>query len=236
MDMNFDQPWKIAALIGLLAFFRLAWGCWKEAPRRKAGIEVLDSALLAVILVFVIIRPFVVQAFSIPTGSMEPTIVPGDRLLVNRFIYRLNPPQRGDIIVFDAPPYALLGREGAQKDFIKRLVGLPDDTIVIRRDKGVYVNGGLLHDAPGVPLPDYDWPLDEWGRATRKSYRVPRGYYFVLGDNRNESHDSHAWRDYETGQPHPELAKERVLGKAMVRFWPPTRLGLLGDRTQVHAP
>jgi signal peptidase I len=236
VELNFDQPWKIAALIGLLAFLRIIWGLWRKAPSRKFMVELLDSGLIAFILVFVIIRPFVVQAFSIPTGSMEPTIVPGDRVLVNRFIYRLRPPQRGDIIVFDAPSYALLERGETQKDFIKRLIGLPGDEIMIRHDQGVYVNGRLLREAPGVPPPDYDWPLDEWGRAASKAYRVPKGSYFVLGDNRINSHDSHRWRDNETGLPHPELPQGRVLGKAMVRFWPPRRVGLLSDRSRVYVP
>ncbi len=236
MDVNFDQPWKIAALIGLIAFLRLAWGCWREAPHRKAGIEVLDSALIAVILVFVIIRPFVVQAFSIPSASMVPTIEIGDRILVNRFIYRLNPPQRGDVIVFDAPKYALQEANPGQKDFIKRLIGLPGDEIIIRKGRGVFVNGELLREAPGVPPPDYDWPSDEWDQWNGRSYQVPKGYYFVLGDHRTNSWDSHAWTDLETGRPHPELAKGRVLGKAMVRFWPPTRLGLLSDRARVYVP
>lgn len=234
--MNFDQPWKTAALIGLLAFFRLAWGCWREAPHRKYLLELLDSALIAVILVFVIIRPFVVQAFYIPSLSMAPTILPGDRVLVNRFIYRFNPPQRGDIIVFDAPRYALQNPRVRQQDFIKRLVGLPRDAIVIRRGQGVSVNGELLHEAPGVPPPDYDWPADEWGRATGQTYEVPEGCYFVLGDNRLHSYDSHAWQDQDTGKTHPELPAGRLLGKAMVRFWPPGRIGLLDDHTEVRVP
>jgi signal peptidase I len=235
MDLYFDRPWKIAALIALLALLRLAWWAWKQAPKRKAILETLDSALIAVILVFVVVRPFVVQAFVIPSRSMVPTIEVGDRILVNRFIYRLNPPQRGDIIVFDAPKYALLNPSEGQKDFIKRLIGLPGDKIIIRRGQGVFVNGELLQEAPGVPPPEYDWPRDAWGR-TEQSYQVPKDCYFVLGDNRMESYDSHAWFDRETGQTHPELAKGRVLGKAMVRFWPPTRLGLLNDRAIVHIP
>jgi len=104
---------------------------------------------------------------------------------------------------------------------------LPGDTILIRHGEGVYVNGALLQEAPGVPPPDYDWPVPEQGRSANEPYRVREGCYFVLGDNRIESYDSHAWN--ESGKAHPELPAERVLGKAMVRFWPPTRLGLLSD-------
>jgi signal peptidase I len=232
--MTLDQPWKIAALIGLLLLLRIAWGVWAEAPSRKATLEVLDSLLIAFVLVFVIIRPFVVQSFFIPSESMEPTLQPSDRILVNKFLYRLNPPQRGDVIVFDAPPQAL-GAGDEHKDYEKRLVGLPGDQIRVRRNEGVYVNGKLLLDAQGVSPPDYDWPLkDDGGPA--EPYRVPAGCYFVLGDNRNLSHDSHAWADPATGRAEPELAARRVLGKAMVVFWPPRRLRLVSDHQQVFVP
>ncbi len=233
--MTLDQPWKIAALIGLLAFLRIIWGLWKEAPSRKFMVELLDSGLIAFILVFVIIRPFVVQAFYIPSESMVPTLRPSDRILVNKFIYRLNPPKRGDVIVFDAPPQALQDGDG-KKDYVKRLIGLPGDKITIRRQIGVYVNGKLLLDAPGVPLPEYDWPVDEWGRLASQPYPVPEGCYFVLGDNRNRSNDSHLWMDRSTGVFHPELTADRVLGKAMVIFWPLNRLRLASDSSQVYVP
>ena len=97
--MTLDQPWKIAALIGLLALLRIVSGVWPEAPSRKATVELLDALLIAFVLVFVIIRPFVVQSFFIPSESMEPTLRPSDRILVNKFLYRLNPPRRGDVIV-----------------------------------------------------------------------------------------------------------------------------------------
>ena len=102
-----DSPQKIAALIGLLVFLRIVWGLWEEAPYRRFAAEALDSALIAFILVFVLVRPFVVQAFFIPSPSMVPTLRERDRILVNRFIYSLTAPQRGDVIVFHAPRAAL---------------------------------------------------------------------------------------------------------------------------------
>lgn len=230
-----DQPWKIAALIGLLTFLRIVWGLWREAPSRKFMVELLDSGLIAFILVFIIIRPFVVQAFYIPSESMIPTLRPGDRILVNKFIYRLNPPKRGDVIVFDAPQYALQDGEG-KKDYVKRLVGLPGDKIEVRRDEGVFVNDELLLDAPGVPLPERDWPEDEWHHPSGTRYEVPAHGYFVMGDNRNRSNDSRLWMDRRTGRYHPELAANRILGKAMVIFWPPHRIGLVSDSSQVYLP
>ena len=224
--MNLDQPWKIAALIGLLAFLRLVWGLWRSAPARRFMVELLDSGLIAIILVFVLIRPFVVQAFFIPSESMVPSLRPGDRILVNRFVYRLNLPRRGDVIVFKAPR-AALGDE-APKDYVKRLIGLPGDKILIREGEGVFINGKRFADVSGVPLPDYDWPE---GFDREKPYTVRPGNYFVLGDNRNLSNDSHRWAD-STGQPRPELQSGRVLGKAMVIFWPPRRMGLVSDGAQ----
>ncbi len=221
--MNLDESWKIAALIGLLAFLRIVWGLWRTAPARRFSLELLDSGLIAFILVFLVIRPFVVQAFYIPSESMVPTLVPHDRILVNKFIYRLNEPQRGDIIVFDAPREALTGAE--RKDFVKRLIGLPGDLVEVKHADGVYINGRRLEEAPGVALPDYDWPRDNAGRFGSEPYRIPDGYYLVLGDNRPESNDSHSWGVLEA---------ERVLGKAVVVFWPPTRIRLLSDNHEVR--
>jgi signal peptidase I len=230
--MNLDQPWKIAAVIGLLAFMRIVWGLWRTAPGRTSMLELLDSGLIAFVLVFIFIRPFVVQAFYIPSESMEPSLLTQDRILVNKFVYHLNRPQRGDIIVFDAPPQALYG--DGHKDFVKRLIGLSGDTITIRRGDGVYVNGERLSEPAEIPRPDYDWPVDAFGTPTEKPYRVPDGCYFVLGDNRNRSNDSHRWTDPTTGESRPELDANRVLGKAMVIFWPPGRVQLAGDNRQVH--
>ncbi len=251
--MDLDQPWKIGALIGLLALLRVLWGVWREAPARTFMAELLDSGLIAFALVFLLIRPFVVQSFYIPSGSMEPTLMGpprpeyalspadhqsaisyrtsgGDHILVNKFVYRLNPPERGDIIVFDAPPQALQGRP--RSDFVKRLIGLPGDTIRVKREVGVFVNGELLQEPGSIPTPNYDWPVDEFGIPTGRSYRVPEGSYFVLGDNRNTSYDSHAWTLGD--KPEPALETRRVLGKAMVIYWPPHRVGLVGDHDQIH--
>ncbi len=222
MSLNLDQPWKIATLIGLLALLRIVWGLWRTAPARRFTVEMLDSGLIALVLVFLIIRPFVVQAFYIPSESMMPTLVPGDRILVNKFVYRLGEPRRGDIIVFDAPQQAVGSRE--KKDFVKRLIALPGDLVEVKRDDGVYINGRPLADAPEVVLANYDWPQADAGGARGQAYRVPEGHYFVLGDNRPYSNDSHRWGVLEAG---------RVLGKAMVVFWPPMRVRLVGDNRQV---
>ncbi len=230
--MNLDQPWKIAAFIGLLAFLRIVWGLWRTAPGRAFMVELLDSGLIAFVLVFMLVRPFVIQAFYIPSESMEPSLLKQDRILVNKFVYRLNQPKRGDIIVFEAPDYASYGND--KKDFVKRLIGLSGDTIRIKRGDGVYIDGRRLEEPIGIPRPDYDWPVDTYGMPADEPYQVPEGCFFVLGDNRNRSNDSHRWADPLTGRPRPELEADRLVGKAMVIFWPPARLRLAGDNRQVH--
>jgi len=191
---------------------RAVYTVWRQSPYRALMLELCDSLLIAFALVFFLIKPFVVAAFFIPSGSMRPTLLESDRVLVNKFIYRLGDPRRQDIIVFHAPPGAVLG--GEQKDFIKRLIGLPGETIEVRSYDGVYVSahGGQpakLNEPYIGPLqtPNYDY-----GPST-----VPAGHYFVMGDNRRDSNDSHAWGFLERG---------KVLGKAMVIFWPPGRIAL----------
>jgi signal peptidase I len=195
-------------------------------------LELLDSGLIAFVLVFMLIRPFVVQAFYIPSESMEPTLLKHDRSRVNKFIYRLNDPQRGDIIVFEAPPQALFGSD--RKDFVKRLIGLPGDNIRIRRGDGVYLNEKRLEEPSQIPRPEYDFPTNSLGMPAEHPYVVPTGCYFVLGDNRNTSNDSHKWRDPLTGESDPSLAADKLVGKAMVIFWPPPRLRLAGDNKEVE--
>jgi signal peptidase I len=231
MNVNLDSPWKIAAVIAVLAALRIVWALWKAAPSRRFMVELLDSGLIAFVLVFVLIRPFVVQAFFIPSGSMIPTLQPGDRILVNKFIYRLNEPKRGDIIVFNAPDWALFGN--GHKDYVKRLIGLPGDEIVIKRGEGVFVNGRHVEDSATIPLPEYNWPLDDTGVLSDQPYVVPEDCYFVLGDNRNQSNDSHQWSDQLSGEAMPFLPKANVLGKAMVLFWPIPRIGMASDHTQL---
>lgn len=206
--LNLDDPWKIVALVAALAVLRLIAGLTKGWSGRQMVIELLDAGLIAFVLVFLLIRPLVVQAFFIPSGSMHPTLVEGDRILVNKFIYRLNSPHPGDVIVFQAPPKA----SPDQKDFIKRLIGEPGDRILIRRGIGVTRNGSLLTEPYIAEVVDYDFPED--GRP----FVVPKGTYFVMGDNRNDSNDSHKWGS---------LPADRVIGKAVVTFWPFGRIGLI---------
>ena len=242
-----DNPWKIAALVGVLVLLRVLVGAWRNAPERAFLVELFNSALIAFALVFLLIRPVLLQAFFIPSGSMEPTLHQpeddhaGDRILVNKFIYHLNLPRRGDIVVFRAPPEAGYDdrtslQNGGSKDYIKRVIGLPGDRIQIRAGDGVYVNGQRLNEPYIAQIPDYDWPLLSsspappglplyfWPReGLGKPYTVPAGHLFVLGDNRNYSNDSHLWRDPRTGEGKPALPLQNVLGRSLIIFWPPNR-------------
>lgn len=192
---------------------------------RRSGIEFVDSAIIALVLVFMLLRPFVIQAFYIPSGSMEPTLEINDKILVNKFIFRFRPPQRGDIVVFKAPPAA----SPEEADFIKRIVAVAGDTVEVR-DESVYVNGkelrvqdtpqGLTEEvyAPGSPAHARKHLIAARPYQSYPPHTIRPGHVFVLGDNRNNSKDSRYWGELEVG---------RIRGKAMVIFWPPSRIGII---------
>lgn len=161
--------------------------------------EYLEAVVIAIILSFLIIT-FIVQAFFIPSGSMQPTLKPGDRIFVNKFIYHFQDPKRFDIIVFEYPV-------DPHKKFIKRIIGLPGDTVKIVEGT-VYVNGEPLKE---------DYTLNQ-GYSNYHKIKVPPKNYFVLGDNRNNSEDSRFWGF---------VPRKNIVGKALFRFWPITRLGII---------
>lgn len=173
----------------------------KEIKKKSIYREYAEAIVIAVVLAL-IIRTFVVQAFKIPSGSMIPTLQIGDHILVNKFIYRFEKPERGDIIVFKYP-------KDPSRDFIKRLIGQPGDALEIR-DKRVYVNGNPLiepytiHENNDVSL--YIPPnRDNFGPIT-----IPEGYFFVMGDNRDCSLDSRFWG---------LLKEDLIKGKAFIIYW-----------------
>ena len=175
--------------------------------------EYIEAILLAIVIAF-FIRTFVIQAYKIPSGSMKPTLQIGDHILVSKFNYGvklpflrstlipIGTPKRGDILVFIYP-------EDRSKDFIKRLIGLPGDTIEIRNKK-ILLNGLPLNDAHGVYvdnliIPASVQPRDNFGPVT-----VPAESIFVMGDNRDESYDSRFWGF---------VKMQDVLGKALIIYW-----------------
>ena len=251
--------------------------------RRRWLFEVVESGFIALSLVLFVIRPFLVQAFYIPSQSMEETLQINDRILVNKLVFRLRAPRRGDIVVFEPPIGVSPNRN---EDWIKRVIGLPGDRIAVR-DNHLYLNGclqkepyaalldpspesdgvGRRHVHTGVynyifPDPDtisglrrlnlrdgreaavYEEPgsmvqdqryvarpvgahgvtdslflLDEDSHEDLEAV-VPPGKVFVMGDNRNNSEDSHYWGC---------LSEKRILGRAFCIFWPLKRASVLRE-------
>ncbi len=164
--------------------------------------EYAKSLLIALILSFGI-RVAVVEAYHVPTGSMIPTIMENDRIMSNKFIYQFTEPKPGDIVVFH--PSQNIHTEAPR--LVKRLIGVEGDWIEVKDGK-VYRNGSPLAEPYINQTPDYTLPL----------LQVPEGCVFVLGDNRRNSYDSHAWGF---------LPKKNIIAKAMFRYWPPSRVGML---------
>ena len=152
------------------------------------------SIAIAVVLAF-LIRTFIVELYLVEGPSMRPTLQSAERLVVNKFIYRFRPPERGEILVFRYP-------RDPSRDFIKRVIAIPGDTIEIKEGR-VYVNAALLNEEYILSRTRGDYPL-----AT-----VPEGHIFVMGDNRNNSEDS---RFADVGFVPFGLIK----GKAILVFWP----------------
>lgn len=169
-------------------------------------VEGLKTLALSAVLAFGV-RTFVAEARYIPSTSMLPTLKINDRLLIEKIGYRFTSPERGDIVVFS--PTEALKEQGYDDAFIKRVIGLPGETIQVRGGV-VTVDGQPLLENYLADEPNYDF-----GPVT-----VPEGHYLVLGDNRNNSYDSHYWGF---------LPRENIIGRAAVRFWPLGRITLIDD-------
>ena len=176
-----------------------------RASKRSGGLlELLLTLLVATALLFGVVRPFIVGAFYVPSESMVPTLLVGERLLANKFIYRFTEPERGDIVVFRARE-----ADGGEVNLVKRVLGLPGDEIAVR-DGVLFLNGVPQREPYLNPdLPDES----SFGPVT-----VPPEHFFVMGDNRADSADSRIFG------PVPEKS---IVGEAFLRVWPPNRLGLL---------
>lgn len=206
-----------------------------KAPMVRPLLELIESVLIAGVLVFLIVRPFFLQAFFIPSESMEPTLLghtagdpPSDSANDHIFVwkpgYRFGQPRAGDIVVFRGERSADHGY--GQRDasvLIKRLVAVGPDTIEIRRTEGgekrVYRNGQPLHE-PYILEPMRDIPAGPFGSlyALDGPLELQPGEVFVLGDNRNNSNDSRFWGP---------LPADHILGRAICIFWPPSRIRIL---------
>ena len=289
------SPILIVGIVAALTFIRVSLAKKKDDWARTVS-ETCDTVSFVLILAFLLIRPFVAQAFYIPSESMEHTLLVHDRLVVNKFAYRIGAPQRHDVVVFEAPPEASDKPESESVDFIKRLVAVPGDTIQVKapvlkidgqvfdakqsglavydpssmdsqihaylhgrlglnsddavkifpdyllingRDKvtkeqlaeklgypgakieltpGKTLVNGVVEDEPYTNEdPDYDYPVSG-GPLT-----IEPNAYFMMGDNRNHSRDSHYWGPLK----HHSDGSGRIVGKASLIFWPISRMGLI---------
>ncbi len=165
--------------------------------------ETLITIGIALVLAL-IIRAFILQTFYIPTGSMIPTIMPGDRVIALKFWYYFIPPERGDIVVFKSPE--------EPKILVKRLVGLPGDTVLIKDGK-IYINGKVWDDKRISHIRYY--AIGPYGVGEQK---VPPGNYYMLGDNSENSDDSRFWGF---------APRKNILGKVVFTYWPPTHMKVL---------
>lgn len=200
--------------------------------------ELIESLIIAGVLVFLIIRPFFLQAFFIPSESMEPTLMGHtaglsqtgvnytdtvhDHIFVNKLAYRLGDPQRGDIIVFRAEKKAdITGGMQAENVLIKRVIGVPGDKIEIKPGPDgvmrVWRNDRVLNE-PYIkaPMDNPQAPTARYGVLA--PLKLGPGEYFVMGDNRNNSNDSRFWGT---------VPRNRVIGKAALIFWPIMRIRLI---------
>jgi signal peptidase I len=188
-------------------------------PLKSKSREWTESIIVALVLAL-IIRTFVVQAFKIPSGSMEDTLLIGDHLLVSKFVYGMQipftdkriltfkHPQQGDVIVFEFPEDRNKSYF-SRRDFIKRVVGVPGDVVEVR-EKQVYVNG-VKYDLPQAIHKEADTIPAEYGpRDFMKPVTVPADSYFVMGDNRDRSYDSRFWGF---------VTDPEIKGKAFIKYW-----------------
>ncbi len=188
-------------------------------PKKKAFIKETVETIVTAVVLALIIRSFVVQPFKIPTGSMEPTLMPGDRILVLRYVYGLRipftyrrvaqfkSPEVGDIVVFNYP-------EEPKRDFIKRCVAKGGDTLEIQ-DGELKRNGMAMKKPPFNKI--YYYNRGEFIDG-KNAIRVPQNAYFVLGDNSASSKDSRYWGF---------LDDKYLLGKAVLVYWPLNRIRVL---------
>lgn len=169
--------------------------------RWKNLFEWVQVLAFALILSFVV-RTFLLDNRIVPSGSMLPTIQLQDRLIVDKLLFKFSEIKRGNIVVFRAPP-----NSGEKDDLVKRVIGLPGEEIQVKNGK-VLVNGVALEENYLLEKPNYQYD----------PVTVPADSYFVLGDNRRSSNDSHIWGF---------LSKQNILGKVWIRYWPLSTFGKL---------
>ena len=193
----------------------------KQAVARKSVLREWAESIVIALILALFIRTFIVQAFKIPTGSMRETLEEGDRILANKFIYgaavpftdfilsALRQPVRGDVVIFKYP-------EDPKKDFIKRLIALPGETVEIKGGS-IYIDGKMVKEPQIYNHYYYNRSESDYGKEGLV-VKVPEGSYYVLGDNSASSRDSRYWGF---------VPKKNVIGKAILIYWPPNRIRII---------
>ncbi len=169
-------------------------------------LDALQPVVMA-FAIFMMIYLFLFQPHKVDGNSMYPNLHNMEYLLTDKISYRRGDPQRGDVIVFHAPP-------PNDADFIKRIIGLPGETIIVQSGR-TYIDGQLLDE---VYLPINLQTIEKSFLREGVPYPIPPGYYMVFGDNRNFSSDSREWGP---------VSRKAIVGKAYLRYWPPSRAGLI---------
>ena len=186
----------------------------EEPPRRSHWLRETGIVVVVAVVAALLLRAFVVQTFFIPSGSMEPTLNIGDRIVVDKLAYHLHGVDRGNIVVFRRPADENCGGTPVA-DLVKRVIGLPGETISLTKGSKGYVeiNGKRLDE---TWLPSSEQGMTFPGPAgtpynLAKPYLIPANHYFVMGDNRSDSCDSRYWGP---------IARSLIVGKVDVRVWP----------------
>ena len=164
---------------------------------RPEWLDWLQIIVIAAVLAFVL-NNFVIANARVPTGSMITTIMPGDRVIGSRLAYRFEAPKRGDIIIFHAP-------DEPETLYVKRIIGMPGDKVTVRDCK--------LYLTDSEPPLEESYIKEPMVAESPKSFTVPEGAYFCMGDNRNESMDARYWKN-------PYVYKNKILAKVLFRYWP----------------
>ncbi len=181
-----------------------------QRPQKATWLSALEWGILIIsaLAIALLIKTFLFQAFYIPSESMVPTLEKNDRVLVNKLSYEMHDVHRGDVVVFKAPP----GIDPNVKDLVKRVIGLPGETIEARSDGHVYIDEKMLDEKWLSPLVKTEPGFDP--------IKVPPDSYYVLGDNRPNSKDSRYF-------PTHFITKKDIVGRVFLRIWPLNRIDIL---------
>jgi signal peptidase I len=195
----------------------------RKPHSRRRGLIEWGAIVVVAVLVSFLMRAYVMQTFRVPSLSMAPTFEIGDRIMVSKLSLDFGSIHRGDILVFKAPPAAFVAcSDNDPTDFVKRVIGLPGETISLSKTGHVYIDGKEIHETwliasnQGVTYPaasPVKGPFNLY-----HPYKIPADHYFMMGDNRSDSCDSRYWGT---------VARSAIVGRAFVRIWPLSRFGFL---------